>query len=133
MTNKTVAQKAHVKASTSIAVLNQIAGVVESLGLPDDVVFVDPSDAQLIFLFVTSCAELEIQMPGAYQMLAPTAALWVFFRKGSKSAGFDMSRDSIWAIAEKINMRPLGVLSVDDSWSVFRLRKSSRVRLNRLT
>ena len=125
MTGKTVAQKAHVKAGTSIAVLNQISSVVESLALPDDVVFVDPPNAQLVFLFVTSCAELEVQMPDAYQMLAPTAALWVFFRKGSKAAGFDMNRDSIWALAEKIGMRPLGILSVDDSWSVFRLRKSS--------
>ena len=55
--------------------------------------------------------------------LADDAALWVFFRKGAKTAGFDMNRDTIWAVAEGLDMRPLGLLSVDDMWSAFRLRR----------
>lgn len=58
MTAKTVAQKARVKPGTTIAVLNPVPGVMESLGLPADVRFVEPSDAQLVFLFVSSRAEL---------------------------------------------------------------------------
>jgi len=122
MTDKTVAQKAHVKPGATIAVLNQVPGVVESLGLPDGVAFVDPAVAQLVFLFVTSRAELEARMPPAVTALAPGAAIWVFYRKGSKAAGLDMSRDSVWAIAEKMNLRPLGLVGIDDTWSAFRLR-----------
>ena len=33
-----------------------------------------------------------------------------------------MSRDSIWAIAETLGMRPLGLIGVDGTWSAFRLR-----------
>ena len=95
---------------------------MESLGLPEDVSFVEPREAQLVFLFVGTCAELEAQMPPAVAGLAPKAAIWVFYRKGSKSAGFDMNRDSVWAIAEKMDMRPLGLVSIDDTWSAFRLR-----------
>lgn len=47
-------------------------------------------------------------MPTAVTALAPTAHLWVFFRKGSKGAGHDMNRDDVWAIAERLNLRPLG-------------------------
>jgi hypothetical protein len=119
---KTVAEKARIKPGTTIAVLNRVPGVVESLGLPADVAFVGPTDAQLVFLFVRTCAELEAQMPAAVAELAPQAAIWVFYRKGSKAAGFDMNRDSIWAIAEKMDMRPLGLVGVDDVWSAFRLR-----------
>ena len=54
--------------------------------------------------------------------LAPNAALWVFFRKGSKAAGLEMNRDNVWAIAERLGMRPLGLVSVDETWSAFRLR-----------
>ena len=122
MAEKTVAEKAHVKPGTRVAVLNRVPGVVESLGLPEDVTFVEPTAADLVFLFVNTRAELEEQMPPAVASLAPKAAIWVFYRKGSKAAGLDMNRDSIWAIAEKLDLRPLGLVGVDDAWSAFRLR-----------
>lgn len=55
---------------------------------------------------------------------APGVALWVFFRKGSKAAGLDMNRDSIWEIAESLDMRPLGLVGIDRTWSTFRLRRA---------
>ena len=122
MSEKSVAQKAHVRPGTAIAVLNRVPGIVESLGLPEDVTFVDSSDAQLVFLFVNTRAELETQMPAAVAALAPRATLWVFYRKGSRAAGLDMNRDNIWAVAERLGMRPLGLVGIDDTWSAFRLR-----------
>lgn len=124
MSDKTVAERARIKPGTTIAVLNRVPGVVESLGLPEEVSFVGPAEAQLVFLFVSTLAQLEEQMPPAVAGLAPHAAIWVFYRKGSKAAGLDMSRDSIWTIAERLDMRPLGLVAVDDTWSVFRLRPS---------
>jgi hypothetical protein len=99
-----------------------VPGVVASLGLPEDCAFVEPADAQLVFLFVSTRAELEAQMPPTAAGLAPEAALWVFYRKGSKAAGLDMNRDNIWAIAEQLDLRPLGLVGIDDIWSAFRLR-----------
>jgi hypothetical protein len=125
MSDKSVAQKARVKPGTRIAVLNGVPGVVESLGLPEDISFVDPGDAQLVFLFVRTRAELESGLPPAVAELASGAAIWVFYRKGSAAAGLDMSRDSIWAIAEKLDLRPLGLVGIDDTWSAFRLRPAT--------
>ncbi|MHB1342057.1 MAG: hypothetical protein ACYC77_09600 [Coriobacteriia bacterium] len=125
MSDKTVAEKARIKPGTTVAVLNQVAGVVESLGLPADTAYVGPTSAMLVFLFVSTSAELAAQMPNAVAGLAPGAALWVFYRKGSRDAGLDMNRDSIWAIAEKLDMRPLGLVGVDDTWSTFRLRRAT--------
>jgi len=122
MTEKTVAEKARIKPGTTIAVLNEAPGVIASLGLPEGVTFVEPTQAQLVFLFVSTCAELEAQMPPAVAGLAPGAVIWVFYRKGSKAAGLDMNRDSVWAIAEKLDMRPLGLVGIDETWSAFRLR-----------
>lgn len=123
MPEKSVAQKARVKPDTTIAVVNRVPGVVESLGLPRDVAFVKPAQAQLVFLFARTQAELEKKMPAAAAALGTGAALWVFFRKGSKDAGLDMNRDSVWAVAETLGLRPLGIVSVDDAWSAFRLRR----------
>ena len=126
MADKTVAEKARVKPGTAIAVLNPVAGIVESLGLPEDCTVVEDSrEAALVFLFVNTHAELETQMPAAVAALAPGAAIWVFYRKGSKAAGLDMSRDTVWGLAESLNMRPLGLVGVDDTWSAFRLKPSS--------
>jgi hypothetical protein len=122
MPGKTVAQKARLKRGTSIAVLNPAPGVVESLGLPADTTFVEPDQAQLVILFVNTRIELETSMPSAVAGLAPGAMIWVFYRKGSRAAGLDMSRDSVWAIAAQLDLRPLGLLSIDETWSAFRLR-----------
>lgn len=121
MTDKTAAEKARIKPGTAIAVLNRVPGVIEALGLPEGVRFVEPGEADLVFLFATTRAELEEQMPPAVAS-ATAAALWVFFRKGSKAAGLDMNRDSVWSIAERLDMRPLGLIGVDETWSAFRLR-----------
>jgi len=124
VSEKTVAQKARVKPGTTIAVINRIPSVVEALGLPHGVAFVRPADAQLVFLFVRTRAELEARMPPAVAALGPTSAIWVFFRKGSRDAGLDMNRDTVWAVAEKLDLRPLGLVSIDDTWSAFRLRRA---------
>ncbi len=125
MTDKSVAQKSHVKPGVRIAVLNGIQAVIDSLGLPEDASFVDLPDAQLVFLFVNSKPELEARMPDAVRSLAPGAAIWVFFRKGSRAAGLDMSRNDVWTIAEQMDLRPLGLVGVDDTWSAFRLRPAA--------
>jgi len=123
MPEKSVAQKGRVKPGATIAVISPVPGIVESLGLPKGVEFVKPAEAQLVFLFARTRAELESRMPKAVAALGEGAALWVFFQKGSKGAGLDMNRDTVWAVAEKLDMRPLGIVGVDEVWSAFRLRK----------
>ena len=122
--DKTVAQKARVKPRATIAVINRVPGIVESLGLPEGVAFVKPADAQVVFLFVRTRAELKSRMPRAVAALGPGAAIWVFFRKGSRDAGLDMNRDTVWAVAERLAMRPLGLVGINETWSAFRLRRA---------
>jgi hypothetical protein len=127
VSGKTVAQKARVKTGATIAVVNRVPGIVESLGLPRGVTFVKPAKADLVFLFVRTRAELEARMPSAVAALGPASAIWVFFRKGSRGAGLDMNRDTVWAVAERLEMRPLGLVGIDDTWSAFRLRRAGQV------
>jgi hypothetical protein len=122
--DKTVAQKARVKPEATIAVVNRVPRIVESLGLPKGVTFVKPAKADLVFLFARTQAELKARMPRAVAALGPASALWVFFRKGSGGAGLDMNRDTVWAVAEELGLRPLGLVRVDDTWSAFRLKRA---------
>jgi hypothetical protein len=128
VSEKTVAQKARIKPGTTIAVINRVPGVVESLGLPEDVSFVKQVEAKLVFLFVRTRDELEERMPPVVAALGTASAVWVFFRKGSTGAGLDMNRNTVWAVAEKLSLRPLGLVGIDDTWSAFRLRRASSVR-----
>ena len=109
---------------TTVAVINRVPGIVESLGLPERVVFVEPAEADLVFLFVHSRAELNARMPPAVAALKPASAIWVFFREGSGGAGLDMNRDIVWAVADKLEMGPLGLISVNETWSAFRLKRA---------
>ena len=87
MSPKSVAAKARVKPGTTVAVLNSVPAVVESLGLPSDVVFVTPGKAQLVFLFVNTRAELESRMPRAFAALSDRRSLGVLSegREGRKA------------------------------------------------
>ena len=127
MPDKTPAQKARVRPGAKIAVLNEEPGVVETLGLEGDVSTVAPADADIVLLFVRTRDELQSQMPAAVMSLSPESTIWVFFRKCSKAAGLDVNRDDIWGAAEPMGLRPLGILSVDATWSVFRLRRKPSV------
>jgi hypothetical protein len=122
MTGRSVADKARVKAGAAIAVVDGVPAIVDGLGLPDDVTFVSPERAHLVFLFVKSEAQLASKMPATVAKMSTGAVLWVFFRKGGKAAGREVGRDEIWAIAEQLGMRPIGLISVDDTWSTFRLK-----------
>jgi hypothetical protein len=57
VSDKTVTQKARIKPGTTIAVINRVPGIVESLGLPEGVSFVKRAEAQLVFLFVRTRGE----------------------------------------------------------------------------
>lgn len=123
MSAKSPAAKGGIKPGTSVAILNGVPEIVAALGLPSDVRFVGPIDAQVVFLFVNTRAELDRHMPSAVTPLAPHAVIWVCFRKGSRAAGLDMSRNDVWAVAERLGMRPLGLIAIDETWSAFRLRR----------
>jgi hypothetical protein len=121
VSERTAAQKARVRPGTLIALVHPVASVVAALGLPEPT-FVDVPGAQLVLLFINSRAELDVGLPAVAAALRPGAAVWAVFRKGSRAAGLDVNRDDVWAVAERLGFRPLGLLRVDDVWTAFRLK-----------
>lgn len=121
MSEKTVAQKARVRPGVRIAVVNPEPGIVESLGFVTSQAAPIP-EADIVLLFVKTRAQLDESLAPTVAALASGAAVWVFYRKGSKTAGYDVNRDDVWAVAETLDLRPLGLVGIDDVWSAFRLR-----------
>lgn len=123
MPNKSAAEKAHVKPGMTVGLVNPIDTVVDAVGLPEGVSFVEPTDADLTFVFVHRREDLETVLRPATESLAPGRTIWAFFRKGSSAMGLDMSRNDVWAVAEASGLRPLGLVSIDGTWTAFRLKR----------
>lgn len=123
MTEKTAAEKMRIKPGTTVALLHTPDRFAELLDLPDDVsVVVEAAGADTIIAFAGTQAEVEERLPAMIEASTAKTALWVVYPKGSKAAGLDVSRDTIWPFAEALGMRPVGMVSVDGRWSGFRLK-----------
>lgn len=122
MDGKTPAQKMRIKPGSRIAVINDKAEVFGRLGVEDAVIAERPADADVVILFVTSQDEVDSGLDRLAGALSTTTAFWIVYPKGSKAAGLDVSRDTIWPAAESRGMRPVGMVAVDDTWSGFRLK-----------
>lgn len=123
MTEKTAAEKMRIKPGTTIALLHTPEGFAELLGLPEGVRVASGADgADTVIAFAGTQAEVEERLPAMLKAATAKTALWVVYPKGSKAAGLDVSRDTIWPFAESLGMRPVGMVSVDGRWSGFRLK-----------
>lgn len=123
MTEKTAAEKMRIKPGTTLALLHTPDGFAGLLGLPEGVsVVADARGADTVIAFAGTQAEVEERLPAMLETATSKTALWVVYPKGSKAAGLDISRDTIWPFAESLGMRPVGMVSVDGRWSGFRLK-----------
>lgn len=126
MADKTPAQKMFVKPGMSVALVDAPEGMIDILILPDDITFVDDlSVADAIVAFATTQAAAEALLPRLRDVADDVGLLWVCYPKGSKAAGLDISRDTMWPFAETLGLRPLSMVSVDATWSAMRFRMKS--------
>lgn len=123
MSGKSVVEKARVKPGTTFAVRDRRHPAVRAMHLPESMQFVDANVASIVCVVVETRADLEKELSPAVQALAEGAHLWACFRKGSRAAGHGVNRDDVWAAADAQGLRPIGLISIDDTWSVFRLRR----------
>lgn len=80
----------------------------------------------LIQVFVTKRKEFDEQLPKLKSFLKPKGILWITYPKGTskmaRESKVKINRDIIWKIAEPLGLRPVAMISVDDSWSAMRLK-----------
>lgn len=122
MEPKTPAQKMRIKPGSTIAVLNDTSGVAGLLGAEDMRMVDTVAGSDAVLLAVTTQAEVEERLPLALRDITRDTAFWIVYPKGATAAGRDVSRDTIWKLAESLGLRPVGLVSIDDTWSGFRLR-----------
>lgn len=127
MSGRSPIEKMRFKPGMSVALLQAPPEVVATLGLPDETATTDDvAVADFILVFVTTQAEAE----EAVTMLAPHVGektlAWVAYPKGSKAAGHDVNRDTVWRFAEGVGLTLVANVALDEKWSGLRLRKAGQ-------
>jgi hypothetical protein len=75
-----------------------------------------------IQVFVKSKAELEALAPKLAKTLKPESILLISFPKGSSKIQTDLTRDKGWESVQKLNLKWINLISVNETWSAFALR-----------
>jgi hypothetical protein len=76
-----------------------------------------------ILLYVADRAALEAALPAASAALATPGTLWIAYPKGSSKRQTDLTRDQGWEALKDADLMWLSLVSLDETWSAFSLRK----------
>ena len=76
-----------------------------------------------ILFFAADRAALESQLPAAAAALDSPGTLWIAYAKGSSKRQSDLTRDKGWDSLRDHDLMWLSLISIDDAWSAFSLRK----------
>jgi hypothetical protein len=123
MTDKTAAEKLRLEPGMRAALLHVPEGLQERLGVPDGVVIVDdPMSADFLLEFAEDQAQADERLAALQPAVGDDTVAWFAYPKGSKAAGRDISRDTIWALVQTRAMRLVANVAIDATWSALRLK-----------
>jgi len=123
MADKTPAEKLRIKPGMRVALLHTPDGVHDRLGLPEDIALTThPASADFVLDFATTQAQAEERLRDLRPAIGPKTIAWMAYPKGSKAAGYDISRDTIWRFAPTIGLVLNANVAIDEVWSAVRMR-----------
>lgn len=124
MADKTPAEKLFLKPGMCAAILDLPESIpLASLGMPDDVTLaVSPARADFVLEFASTQAEAERRIRDLAPDISATSVAWIAYPKGSKTAGLDVSRDTIADFVRTIGLVAIANFSIDATWSALRIR-----------
>jgi hypothetical protein len=76
-----------------------------------------------ILMFAADKAALEAQVRAVAESLDSPGTLWIAYPKGSSRRQTDLTRDQGWEALKDVDLMWLSLISIDDDWSAFSLRK----------
>lgn len=79
----------------------------------------DPASAGVRILFANSGDHLRQLLAEYGTALQNDDVTWIAYPKANKA---DINRDTLWPIAGEINLRPIGQVAIDETWSALRFR-----------
>lgn len=124
--SSSLVQKLKIRENSTLRSLNAPTDFVKELkNLPAGVKVVSSGNQyDQLHWFVKTKAQLEKEMNKVMKMLKPGLMVWTYFPKGSSGIQTDLTRDKGWdkLEAEKDKLTWIGLISFNDTWSVFGFR-----------
>jgi hypothetical protein len=122
MSESAIAKKMKLKPNVKAAVINAPENYVDTLKHDTALSPTLNGKFDWIQIFVRNKEELEALVPKAAKALRPESMLWISFPKGSSKIQTDLTRDKGWEILQKLDLKWLTLVSVNETWSAFALR-----------
>lgn len=127
MSDKTVAEKMHIKPGMSIGFFNRPDNLNELLGgLPENVEVAEElenTNLDLILAFIEDRQMLEAYLYSLKNAIHDDGALWIAYHKGSSSINTDINRDTIAEYGTSMDLKAVAMISINDNWSGLRFKK----------
>ncbi len=125
MPESALARKMKLKPGQRAALVNVPEGYLKELSpLPAGVQVAEKLQGEFDWaqVFVKNKAELDQLVPKVVRALKPDSLLWISYPKGTSKIQTDLTRDKGWDSLQKVNLKWVTLISVDETWSAFALR-----------
>ena len=122
MPESALAKKMKLKSNSKAAVINAPEDYVDTLKHDTALSPTLRGKFDWIQIFVQNKAELEALAPKAAKALRPESMLWISFPKGTSKIQTDLTRDKGWEVLQKLDLKWINLVSVNETWSAFALR-----------
>ena len=123
MSEKTPLEKLRLKAGMRATILHLPPELSTLLALPEGTTAEkDPAKADFVLDFATEQAEAETRLAALAPSIGERTITWMAYPKGSKAAGYDISRDTIWQFARTVGLVLNANVALDATWSAVRMR-----------
>ena len=125
MSEKSIPEKLQLKPGRIFKVIGQPLQVVDVLSdLPPYAKFAGKNEpADVLLVFIKTLAELSQLLPFGAELLKPGGIAWLAYPKKTSRVKTDLNRDIIWAYLHTIGWTGVSMISIDDTWSGFRLKQ----------
>ena len=121
-----ISDKLKIKTNFCLFTLNAPENLKKRLeGLPPGVKITDAGkEYNQVHWFVMNKAQMEKEMSKVMKLVKPEVIVWVYYPKGTSKIQTDLTRDKGWdcLLAEGDKLTWIGLISFDDTWSVFGFR-----------
>jgi hypothetical protein len=125
---QSIAQKLRIKEGMRLLTLSAPGGFTAAVApLPAGAKVSAKGDQyDQIHWFVRNKAEVERESANVIGMLKADTVCWIYYPKGSSGVQTDLTRDKGWeALLKHKNLQWLSLISFDDTWSAFGMRRST--------
>lgn len=126
MAESKLSKKMKLKEGQTAVILNAPTGYLQEMRpLFDGVKMSTKGDTPVdwIQIFVHNKAELEEVLPQTLKLFKPDTVLWIAYPKKTSKIQTDLTRDTGWAFLQDKNLRWLTLVSINEVWSAFAMRR----------